>query len=249
MASPAFTTASASRGRFDAVVFDAYGTLFDVNSVASLAEQLWRGQGEALAALWRRKQLEYSWLRALAGRYRPFLAITRDALRHSARALGLEMDEATEERLMGQYACLSTFPENMTALREMKAAGLRLGILTNGDPEMIGVSLRSAGMTSLFDAVLSADQVRSFKTDDAVYALGPASFGCEARRILFVSSNCWDVIGAGWHGYTTFWINRQGPPLDELGARPDHTGALLTDVVAVALGERRPINRNEEKPS
>jgi len=232
------STAPARPGRFDAVVFDAYGTLFDVNSVASLAEQLWRGRGEALAALWRRKQLEYSWLRALAGRYRPFLEITRDALRHSARALDLAMDEATEARLMGQYACLSTFPENMAALRDMKGAGLALGVLTNGDPEMIGVSLRSAGMTSLFDAVLSADQVRSFKTDDRVYALGPAAFGCDARRILFVSSNCWDVIGAGWHGYTTFWINRQGAPLDELGAEPDFTGALLTDVLAVATGER-----------
>lgn len=222
--------------RFDAVVFDAYGTLFDVNSVASLAEQLYRGQGEALAGLWRRKQLEYSWLRALSGRYRPFLDITRDALRHSARALGLAIDEAAEAKLMGQYACLSVFPENLAALREMKAAGLALGVLTNGDPEMIAVSLRSGGMTPLFDKVLSADQAKSFKTSDTVYALGPAAFGCEARRILFVSSNCWDAIGARWHGFTTFWINRQGAPLEELGTEPDFTGALLTDVLAVARG-------------
>jgi len=233
MASPVQPSA-ASAGRFDAVVFDAYGTLFDVNSVASLAEQLFRGHGEALAALWRRKQLEYSWLRALSGRYRPFLEITRDALRFSARALGLAMDEAAESRLMGQYACLSVFPENVNALREMKAAGLALGVLTNGDPDMIAVSLRSAGMTNLFDAVLSADQARSFKTTPAVYELGPAAFGCEARRILFVSSNCWDAIGARWHGYTSFWINRQGAPLEELGTEPDFTGALLTDVLAVA---------------
>jgi 2-haloacid dehalogenase len=229
--------------RFDAVVFDAYGTLFDVNSVASLAEQLYRGQGEALAGLWRRKQLEYSWLRALSGRYRPFLEITRDALRHSVRALGITMDEAAEAKLMGQYACLSVFPENLAALREMKAAGLALAVLTNGDPEMIAVSLRSGGMTTLFDTVLSADQAKSFKTSDAVYALGPAAFGCEARRILFVSSNCWDAIGARWHGYTSFWINRQGAPLEELGTEPDFTGTLLTDVLSVARGQRTaPIN-------
>jgi len=91
-------------------------------------------------------------------------------------------------------------------------------------------------MTPLFDKVLSADQAQSFKTSDTVYALGPAAFGCEARRILFVSSNCWDAIGARWHGFTTFWINRQGAPLEELGTEPDFTGALLTDVLAVTRG-------------
>lgn len=234
MASPDPKTPSVPGRRFDAVVFDAFGTLFDVNSVASLAEQLFRGQGEALAGLWRRKQLEYSWLRALSGQYRPFLEITRDALRFAARALGLEMSDAAEARLMSQYACLSAFPENIAALREMKAAGLTLGVLTNADPEMIAVSLRSAGMTNLFDVVLSADQARSFKTTAAVYDLGPAAFACAARRILFVSSNGWDAIGARWYGYTTFWINRHGAPLEELGTEPDFTGTQLTDVLAVA---------------
>jgi len=218
---------------FHAVIFDAYGTLFDVHSVASLAEQLFPERGEALSQLWRAKQLEYAWLRALAGRYKPFWEVTRDALRHAGARLSLPLDAACESRLMNQYASLSAFPENLGALRRLRAAGLPLGILSNGNPGMIESSLRSAGMAGLFDHVLSAEQVRSFKTRDEVYALGPTAFGCPARRILFVSSNAWDAIAAGWHGYATFWINRGGLPAEQLDAAPDHEGRLLTDVVAV----------------
>ncbi|HYF57569.1 MAG TPA: haloacid dehalogenase type II, partial [Burkholderiaceae bacterium] len=184
-----------------AVVFDAYGTLFDVHSVASLAEQLWPGRGDVLSQAWRAKQLEYSWLRAMSGRYKPFWDVTRDALRHAAARLGLPLDAAVETRLMNQYASLSAFPENLDALRALKAAGLPLGILTNGNREMIDVSVRSAGMTGLFDHVLSSDRVGTFKTTDAIYALAPEAFGRPARRILFVSSNGWDAIGARWYGF------------------------------------------------
>jgi 2-haloacid dehalogenase len=217
-----------------AVVFDAYGTLFDVHSVASAAEQLWPGRGDALSQAWRAKQLEYSWLRAMADRYQPFWEITRDALRHSAAHLSLPLDDAAEQRLMNQYASLSAFPENVEALRALKAAGLPIGILTNGNREMIDVSIRSAGMTGLFDHVLTSCAVRTFKTRDAIYAQGPAAFGCPARRILFVSSNGWDAVAARWFGYTSFWINRTGAPPEQLGTASDHVGRLLTDVVALA---------------
>jgi 2-haloacid dehalogenase len=226
--------ASDIRGPFKAVVFDAYGTLFDVHSVASLAEQLWPGRGDALSQAWRAKQLEYSWLRAMSGRYKPFWDITRDALRHAAARLGLALEPALEARLMNQYSSLSAFPENLEALRALRAAGLPLGILTNGNRAMIDVSIRSAGMDGLFDHVLSSEQVESFKTGDRIYALGPAAFGCPARRILFVSSNGWDAIASRWYGYTSFWINRGGLPPEHLDTEPDHTGRLLTDVVAVA---------------
>jgi 2-haloacid dehalogenase len=225
------TDPTASSG-IRAVVFDAYGTLFDVHSVLSLAEQMYPGQGEALSQSWRQKQLEYSWLRTMSRRYKPFWEITRDALGHAAARLGLTMDAAAETRLMNQYASLSAFPENLDALRALKAAGLPLGILTNGNRDMIDVSIRSAGMSGLFDHVLSSQQVEAFKTADTLYALGPAAFGCRARQILFVSSNCWDAIGARWYGYTSFWINRAGAPIDRLDTEPDHTGRLLTDVVA-----------------
>jgi 2-haloacid dehalogenase len=222
------------RGAVQAVVFDAYGTLFDVHSVASLAEQLWPGRGEALSQVWRTKQLEYSWLRAMSGRYKPFWEVTRDALRHSAARLGLTLEVDAETRLMNQYACLSAFPENLEALRALKAAGLPIGILTNGNHEMIEVSLRSAGMDGLFDHVLSSQQVSTFKTQPALYALGPAAFGLKARQILFVSSNAWDAIAAGWYGYTSFWIDRTGAPAEHLDTEPDHIGRRLTDVVTVA---------------
>jgi 2-haloacid dehalogenase len=223
------------------VVFDAYGTLFDVHSVASLAEQLFPGRGDALSQLWRQKQLEYSWLRAMSGRYKPFWDVTRDALRHACARLGLALDAALEARLMNQYASLSAYPENLAALRALKAAGLPLGILTNGNRDMIEVSLRSAGMVGLFDHVLSSQQVETFKTAEPIYALAPEAFGCRARQILFVSSNCWDAIGARWFGFTSFWINRVGAPIDQLDTEPDFTGSLLTEVLSAAAG-RTPRN-------
>ena len=225
----------------DAVVFDAYGTLFDVHSVATLAEQIFPTRGEALSQLWRQKQLEYSWLRAMSGRYKPFWDITRDALRFALARLGLAgadgapdaaPDAALESRLMNAYASLSAFPENLPVLRALKAQGLPLGILTNGNREMIDVSVRSAGMTGLFDHVLSSDQVRTYKTMDALYALGPAAFGCAARRILFVSSNGWDAAGSRWFGYTSYWVNRTGAPMERLDVEPDFTGPDLTGVLA-----------------
>ncbi len=220
-------------GPIEAVVFDAYGTLFDVYSVASLAEQLFPGKGDALSQLWRQKQLEYSWLRTMSDRYKPFREITRDALRFAAARLALSLESQAEARLMNQYASLSAFPENLPALRALKATGLPLGVLSNGDLEMIEVAVRSSGMTGLFDHLLSSESVAAFKTVERIYALAPRAFGLRARQILFVSSNCWDAIGAHWYGYTTFWVNRTGAPLECLDAAPDHVGTLLSDVLAV----------------
>jgi 2-haloacid dehalogenase len=221
--------------RFDAVVFDAYGTLFDVHSVAQRAGELFPGQGDALSQLWRRKQLEYSWLRAMGGRYKPFADVTADALAFAADSLGLALDAAAATGLMGLYSRLPAFPENADALGRLKAAGLPLGILSNGNPAMIDASVRSAGLQDLFDHLLSADQVRSFKTMASVYSLAPQAFGCPAERILFVSSNSWDAVGARWFGFTSFWINRAGAPAERLDTEPHYTGRLLTDVVAIAL--------------
>lgn len=220
---------------FTAVVFDAYGTLFDVHSVASLAEQLFPGQGAALSQLWREKQLQYSWLRAMSRRYKPFWEITGDALRYSAAHLKLELTDELHARLMNQYASLSAFPENIQALQEMKAAGLKLGILTNGNIDMIEVSVRSTGMNGLFDHILSSETVGTFKTTDPIYDLAPAAFECPAEKILFVSSNCWDAIASHWYGFTSFWINRTGAPLDTLDTEPDQSGTLLTEVQAFAM--------------
>ncbi len=221
---------------YKAVVFDAYGTLFDVHSVASLGEQLFPGKGDALSQLWRQKQLEYSWLRAMSGKYKPFWEITADALAFSAKKLELGMSAEQQSQLMNQYSSLSAFPENIEALKAMKAAGLKLGILTNGNIDMIAVSVRSSGMNGLFDHVLSSEAVETFKTTDPIYALAPKAFDCDAKDILFVSSNCWDAIGSRWYGFTSFWINRAGAPLDVLDTEPNYTGRLLTEVLEIASG-------------
>lgn len=213
------------------IAFDAFGTLFDVYSVGALAEQLFPGRGAALASLWRQKQIEYTFLRTLSGRYKPFLGVTDDALAFACAQLGLDLPAERRRQLMNQYACLSPFPENLGVLRELKALGLPMAILSNGTPEMLAVAIKSSGMTGLFDHVLSVDEVRQYKTSDAAYALGPAAFGCTAREILFVSSNGWDAAGASWYGYTTLWINRAGQPLEALDVTPSRIGRNLTDVL------------------
>jgi 2-haloacid dehalogenase len=214
-----------------AVLFDAYGTLFDVYSVALLTEQLFAGQGQALAQVWREKQIEYTHLCSMGGRWRPFWEITRAALRHAAARLKLDLDAAAEERLMNQYHHLSAFPENLDVLNALKARGIPAGILSNGDPEMLAVAVKSAGLSKLLDPVISVQPVRRFKTDPACYALGPQALNLPAREILFVSSNGWDAIGATWHGYTTLWVNRAGAPLENLDTEPTRTASSLRAVL------------------
>ncbi len=214
-----------------AVLFDAYGTLFDVHSVALLAEQLFPGAGAALSQAWRDRQIDYTRLLTLGRRYRPFWELTRAGLRQAAAQLGLVLVPAAEERLMNQYRHLSSFPENESVLRSLRARGVSTGVLSNGDPAMLEVALRSAGFTDLIDHCLSVDAVRRFKPDPATYALGTAATGLSAEQILFVSSNGWDAIGATWFGYRTLWVNRSGAPLDPLDTPPTRTGRSLRDVL------------------
>jgi 2-haloacid dehalogenase len=214
-----------------AVLFDAYGTLFDVYSVALAAEQLFPSQGQALAQLWRDKQIEYSRLLTMSGRYEPFWALTRAALRFAAQRLKLDFGRDDEERLMNEYRHLSAFPENLEVLQALQARSVRAGVLSNGDPEMLAVAVKSAGFASLLAPVLSVHEVQRYKTDAAAYALGPKALGLSAREILFVSSNGWDAIGATWYGYTTLWVNRGGLPLEQLGTEPTRIGSSLRDVL------------------
>ena len=215
-----------------AVLFDAYGTLFDVYSVGLLAEQLFPGHGERLSQLWRDKQIEYSRLTSMSAQYRPFWELTRAGLRYAARRLGLTLDATAEDRLMNQYRHLSAFPENREVLAELRARGIPAGILSNGDPEMLGVAVKSAGFSGLLAQVLSVHALRKYKTDPAAYALGPQAFGLPASEMLFVSSNGWDAIGATWYGYTTLWVNRGGLPPEELDTEPTRTGTSLRDVLS-----------------
>jgi 2-haloacid dehalogenase len=214
-----------------AVLFDAYGTLFDVYSVGLLAEQLFPGAGDRLGVLWRDKQIEYTRLLTLAGRYKPFWDVTQAALRYSVQKLGLSMSPGAEEQLMNQYRHLSAFPENLEVLKALKSRGVQTGILSNGDPQMLAVAVKSAGFGGLLQHQLSVHAVRRFKNDPATYALGPQALGLPARDILFVSSNCWDAIGATWYGYVTLWVNRTGAPLDQLDTEPTRIGSSLREVL------------------
>lgn len=217
-----------------AVLFDAYGTLFDVYSVGLLAEQLFPGQGQALGVLWRDKQIEYTRLVTTSNdgaHYQPFWNLTRAGLRYACKRLGLELTAEREERLMNQYRHLSAFPENREVLQALKKRGIVTGILSNGDPSMLDVAVKSAGLGDLLDHVLSVDSIRKYKTHPEAYALGPQATGLAAAQIAFVSCNSWDALAATWYGYQTLWVNRYALPFEELGTQPSRTGSNLRDVL------------------
>src|SRR6478735_5765702 len=217
-----------------AVLFDAYGTLFDVYSVGLLAEQLFPGKGQALGLLWRDKQIEYTRLVTTSNggaHYQPFWDLTRAGLRYSCKRLGLDLTTAREEQLMNQYRHLSAFPENKEVLTALQAKGVVTGILSNGDPGMLGVAVRSAGLDGLLDHVLSVDSVRRYKTHPDTYRLGTQATGLAAAQIAFVSCNGWDALAATWYGYRTLWVNRYQLPFEELGTQPTRTGTSLRDVL------------------
>ena len=217
-----------------AFVFDAYGTLFDVYSVTSLCDQLFPGQGAALAQMWRAKQLQYSVLRSLMDRYEDFAQVTQDALVYSARALSLDLTVEKRAALMDAYMTLEAFPDAKPALRRLKSVGLRLAILSNGSPAMLQAATKSSGLAELLDAVISVDDVRIFKPSPRVYALASRHLRLPEAEIGFVSSNNWDINGAGAAGLTTFWIQRvAAEPPEELGHPATHVVHALTDLVGM----------------
>ena len=218
-----------------AVLFDAYGTLFDVYSVSLLAEQLFPGRGDALAVLWRDKQIEYTRLVTTSNggaHYQPFWDLTRAGLRYACKRLKLELTPGREQQLMNQYRHLSAFPENRDVLEALKRRKVVTGILSNGDPEMLGIAVRSAGLEGLLDHVISVDSVRKYKTHPDAYKLGTQATKLAAHHILFVSCNGWDALAATWFGYRTLWVNRYQLPFEELGTQPTRTGNSLGDVLA-----------------
>jgi 2-haloacid dehalogenase len=200
------------------LLFDAYGTLFDVHSVVEAGRAV-TDDPHALSALWRQKQLEYTWLRSLMGRYEDFWAVTGSALTFACRRLGLPVDAAQRRRLMDAYLTLDAFPEVRDALGRLH--DLPCAILSNGAPRMLEAVVAHNRLEEHLRAVISVDEVRTFKPAPAVYALGPARLGLPRDAIGFVSSNGWDVAGAKAFGLRVAWVNRQGAPLDELGVTPD----------------------------
>ena len=199
-------------------VFDAYGTLFDVHSVVDVGREI-TADPAALSTTWRQKQLEYTWLRALMGRYEDFWAVTEAALRYAIRWLALTASEAQIQRLMDAYLTLASFPDVKATLRAL--APRPRAILSNGSPRMLEAAVASSGLGTYLDHVLSVDAVKTYKPSPQVYALGPHALGVPADELLFVSSNAWDVAGAKAFGYQVAWCNRAQSPEEELGVRPD----------------------------
>ena len=209
----------------EALVFDAYGTLFDVHSVVRRCEGLWPGKGAQLSQLWRAKQLEYTWQRSLMKRYEPFSTVTRAALAYACEALGLALTAERMEALMGEYLMLSPYPDVPNAIRQFAC---RKAILTNGSPDLIEPLVEHSGLK--FDAVLSVHELSVYKPAPEVYRLAARRLQLEAESIGFVSSNCWDALGAKSFGFTVYWINRLGAPVDRLGFTPDKTVKSLLDL-------------------
>lgn len=208
----------------EAFVFDAYGTLYDVHSVAARCESYWPGKGASVSQLWRAKQLEYTWQRSLMRRYEPFSSVTRAALSYACAALRLELEGAQVDALMEQYTRLALYPEARAALSRLRG---KKAILSNGSPDMLLPLVENSALPC--DAVMSVDEVKVFKPAPEVYELAVRRLRTES--VAFISANCWDALGAKSYGFTVYWINRARAPIDRLGFEPDAVLTSLDEVL------------------
>jgi 2-haloacid dehalogenase len=209
-----------------AVVFDAYGTLFDIQSVAAITEQAFPGYGEIVTQIWRIKQLEYTWLRSLMRRYEDFAVVTRDSLAYTLRTLGLKNDAQAFERIMDKYLHLDLYPDALATLAALR--GRKLAILSNGSPDMLDALVRNSGLDRLLDATISVDPKRIFKPSPDAYTLIESTLGVAPADVLFVSSNPWDACGARAFGLNVAWIERVTPEAMALACVENDLVAPLT---------------------
>jgi 2-haloacid dehalogenase len=221
-----------------AFAFDAYGTLFDVFSIGALCEQLFPHHGVMVAQIWRAKQLQYSLLRSVMGRHRNFWQLTEDGLVYACKSLGLELTPERQRRLMEAYLTLDTFRDVRPGLEALKQQGVRLAILSNGEPNMLRAAALHAGILSLLDEIISAEEVGTFKPSPLVYNLAWTRMSLAAGQIGFVSSNSWDIAGAGSAGLTTFWVQRAGGEVpEELEFPANYVVRAITDLPAILRSE------------
>jgi 2-haloacid dehalogenase len=219
-----------------ACVFDAYGTLFDVNAAAAHAKDELGDKWQPLAEIWRTKQLQYTWLRALMGKHKEFWQVTGDALDFALASLGLE-DQGLRDRLADLYMKLDCYPEVPETLRRLKAGGIKTAILSNGSPEMLASAAANAGITDDLDAILSVESVGVYKPHPSVYGMAEKHFGIETGRMSFQSSNAWDAYAASAFGFRVVWINRFGQAPERLPGQPDVELSSLHDLPLVVGAE------------
>ena len=203
-----------------ACVFDAYGTLFDVSSVARGAQDALGERWQALSDLWRTKQLQYTWLRGLGGHHADFWQVTGDALDFAISTLGIKDDEL-RARLMDLYLRIAAYPEVPAMLAELKSRGIKLAILSNGTPQMLAAAVTNSGIADYFDAVLSVEEVGVFKPHPSVYGMAPQRLDVSKEQICFLSSNGWDAFAAKAFGFRVLWCNRFGQAQERLPGTPD----------------------------
>jgi len=222
------------------IAFDAYGTLFDVYSMGQLAEEIFPSHGQALALMWRDRQIEYTRLVTMsdpnpAGSqyYLPFWDLTIRSLRYVCNRMSLELSIADENRLMDQYAKLTGFEDSLRVLKAIKDKGIATAILSNGSKEMLATVVESNGLKPYLDKVVTIEDVRLFKTAPQAYELLLKAFPVQKEEILFVSSNAWDALAAKWFGFDVFWVNRLGHPYEEIGEKPNYEGSSLSKVLEV----------------
>jgi 2-haloacid dehalogenase len=219
-----------------ALLFDAYGTLFDVHSVVTRSGAGIAGDVPALSQLWRQKQLEFTWLCALMDRYRDFSHITDASLRSALAQLQIPATEPQIRKLLDAYLAPAVFPDARIALEALR--DFPRAILSNGTPAMLQAAVHNNGMESYFTGIISVDQVKTYKPSPKVYQLGPDMLHLPAEEILFVSSNAWDAAGAKAFGYRVCWCNRSGQPMDQLGFAPDVTISSLDQLPNTATQPR-----------
>ena len=220
------------------IAFDAYGTLFDVYSMGALAEELFPGNGVALALMWRDRQIEYTRLVTMSDpnpsgskHYIPFWDLTIRSLRYVCKRMDLELSAANEKRLMDQYAKLTGFADSLSVLKAIKEKGIATAILSNGSREMLATVVESNGLKPYLDQVVTVEEVRLFKTAPQAYELLLQAFPVQKNEVLFVSSNAWDALAAKWFGYDVFWVNRLGHPFEEIGEKPNYEGKSLSEIL------------------
>lgn len=227
-------TRASGRFRYRAVAFDGF-PIIDVRPVFAKAEEVFPGKGIELSGRWRTRQFEYGWLRTLGGHYMDFWQVTEDALLFAGRSLQIEISPEQRERLLQTWLELTAWPDVLPALKQLHEAGIRMAFLSNLTAGMLQAVVKNSGLEGFFEDHLTTDRVGVFKPDPRAYQMGLDAFGLKKEEIAFAAFAGWDVAGAKWFGYPTFWVNRANAPAEELGIVPDGTGSGLDDLVRFVL--------------
>ncbi len=231
-------TALRPAGKIKAIAFDAF-PIFDPRPIFQACERMFPGHGNELAQIWRTRQFEYQWLRALGGRYADFWNATRDALLFAASSLSLDITAQQCDALMNGYLQMVAWPDVKPALQRLREFGIKVAFLSNATTEILNAGIANSQLDGLFDAVISTDRIRTYKPDPRAYQLGVDVLGLDKNEILFVAFAGWDVAGAKWFGYPTFWNNRQGATREQLGVEADAVGATLAELLAYVSARDR----------